>query len=499
MNPRQPTITLFLIVILFLMVFTIPATAAMIPDGWMKITGDSTAYSGIPDGILGDRENSYAWSMEVFDGYLWVGTNRDIFAFMLQQLMMGGMLSEWPQEIPIPTDMRPGIYRMDLETGEWTEFYRPPVISGMMALDGGYRMMKTFTAEAEDPVLYVGSLGTSARLLAIEEDDTAPIPVFVTQPSSRFISIQAIQAHEGRLFWATDDMESDNPYATPALWYSADPLKEPITKVPIPDDWVAPDGAEILDMVSYHGALYVFLIPYGEEQGFWCGKLTIEGEEPSWELIVGDTSIGARYPAGMGRWQNGGAVPVIFKDRVYVGTMDGAAFKLLTGITTPDLSDVTMGGANGMQIFRFDQSDRWERVMPHKSIRDPDMVDKRNGFGNPYNKYIWRFGVQGNRLYVWTFDIGTGSTFIGSLLGQQIQTPTPLGFDLYWTTSGEQWHLVTQDGFGDEWNYGARSFVTDPATGDLFLGTANPFYGCQIWKREATGPGVAIRMDPGMR
>jgi hypothetical protein len=60
--------------------------------------------------------------------------------------------------------------------------------------------------------------------------------------------------------------------------------------------------------------------------------------------------------------------------------------------------------------------------------------------------------------------------------------PTPTGFDLYWTTSGENWQLVTVDGFGDAWNYGARSFATDPATGDLFLGTANPFYGCQVWR-----------------
>ncbi|KQC03619.1 MAG: hypothetical protein APR53_04845 [Methanoculleus sp. SDB] len=478
--------------IIFLLCLLVVSTASAAAKGTGKadarINPTGTGWEKISEsGIVGDPQNSYAWSMEVFDGSLWVGTNRNIFAFMLQQMVMGGMLSDWPPEVPYPTDMRPGIYRMDLDTEEWEEFYRPPQVAEMMALDGGYRMMKTFTAEGEEPALYVGSLGVSARLLAIEKDGTLT-QVFITPPSySRYISIRAIEAHDGRLFWATDDMASSNAYATPALWCSADPLSEPITTIPVPDEWVAPYGAEVLDMVSYHGALYVFLIPYGEEQGFWCGKLTFDGDEPAWELIVGDESLGARYPAGMGRWQNGGAVPVVFKDRVYVGTMDGAAFKLLTGIAEPNPSDITMGGANGMQIFRFDQSDRWERMMPHKSITDPDVIEEQNGFGNPYNKYIWRFGIQDNRLYVGTFDIGTGSTFIGSLMGLQIQTPTPLGFDLYWTTSGEHWHPVTQDGLGDEWNYGARSFVTDPETGTLYLGTANPFYGCQIWKKEPQG------------
>jgi hypothetical protein len=240
-------ITVFLLCLL--VVGTATAAAKETAKGNARVNPTGTGWEKISEsGIMGDRQNSYAWSMEVFDGTLWVGTNRNIFAFMLQQMMMGGMLPEWPEEVPEPTDMRPGIYRMDLKTGEWEEFYRPslvpsmmpPPLPSMMPIDGGYRMMKTFTAGGKDPVLYVGSLGASARLLAIEKDGSIPIPVFATPPSSRFISIRAIEAHEGRLFWATDDMSSGNEYATPALWYSADPLSKPITKVPIPDEWVAP-------------------------------------------------------------------------------------------------------------------------------------------------------------------------------------------------------------------------------------------------------------------
>ena len=61
----------------------------------------------------------------------------------------------------------------------------------------------------------------------------------------------------------------------------------------------------------------------------------------------------------------------------------------------------------------------------------------------------------------------------------------PLGFDLYSTKDGAAWRLESEDGFEDPWNYGVRSFVTDPATGDLYLGTANPFFGCQVWRKRA--------------
>lgn len=238
-------------------------------------------------------------------------------------------------------------------------------------------------------------------------------------------------------------------------------------------------------MVSYRGALYVFLTPFAAD-GFWCGKLKKSGETYQWELIVGDPALGAKYPPGMGRALNGGAVPVVFKDKVHVGTMDAVAFKLMNGIGTPAPGDTTMGGLNGMQIFRFDRRDRWERVMPPGWIRNPRFVDLLNGFMNPANKYIWRFGVQGDVLYAGTFDIGTGTRILSEAMGvPPPELHNPLGFDLYWTRDGDLWLPVSLDGFHDKYNYGTRSFITDPESGDLFMGTANPFYGCQVWKKPA--------------
>ena len=54
------------------------------------------------------------------------------------------------------------------------------------------------------------------------------------------------------------------------------------------------------------------------------------------------------------------------------------------------------------------------------------------------------------------------------------------GFDMYTSADGESFTAVTTNGFGDPYNHGLRAF----ATGDdwMAIGTANPFYGTQLWK-----------------
>ena len=54
------------------------------------------------------------------------------------------------------------------------------------------------------------------------------------------------------------------------------------------------------------------------------------------------------------------------------------------------------------------------------------------------------------------------------------------GFDLYTSEDGASFTTITTNGFGDPYNHGLRTF----ATGDdwMVIGTANPFYGTQLWK-----------------
>ena len=67
------------------------------------------------------------------------------------------------------------------------------------------------------------------------------------------------------------------------------------------------------------------------------------------------------------------------------------------------------------------------------------------------------------------------------------------GFDLYEIEEHEDGSVtietVTNDGFGDRYNHGLRIFAK--TTDYLLIGTANPFYGTQLWRRANTPAGDA--------
>lgn len=485
MTSRRAWLSLALLVLL-----VTPSLAwPQVPPGWEKVSGvpETLEYSGVPDGLAptGDRENSYSWSMSVLGKYLYVGTNRNAFSLMVQQIPWGPMLI--PTPVPLPTDMRARIVRMSLTDGTWSEFYVPPALNAGVPVagwDNGYRMMHTFTAARRKPVLYAGSGGVGiCRLLAIDGAGE-PVEIYRNVVPNRFLSIRAIAEHDGRLYWATEDAGG------PALFVSSDPLREYLAdpeggfeRIALPAAWQEGGGAEIGDMIGYNGWLYVFFFtkdPDPAKYGFWCARVKKMRGKWHWKLVVGD-GVGARYPAGLGVPDNGVAVPFRFRNHVYVGSLDGAAFRALNGMTPPGGK---AWGDRGMQLWRFDQRDRWERVMPAPGLTGGEEIAAR-GFGNPNNKYLWRLGSIDGRLYVGTFDVGTGLRVLNPPGAPDAVLPNPEGFDLYSTRDGRNWRLETEDGFGDRWNYGARSFTSDPTTGDLFLGTANPFYGCQVWRKRA--------------
>lgn len=459
------------------------AAVAQVPEGWQKVSGfpETTLYSGVADGldpVAPDRENSYAWSMEVLGDHLYVGTNRNVFGLMIQVTGRYDLVGPG-KPVPGPTDQRSRIYRMALGTEQWERVF--------VGDDTGYRMMKTFAAAGRLPVLYVGGSGVGwCRLLALDGTNP-PVDVFRTEVPGQFLSIRAIAEHDGQLYWATEDAGG------PAVFVSPDPLHQAPERIPLPVSWQVGGGAEIADLIGYNGSLYVFFLTKTSnpaEFGFWAAKVKKTRGRWEWTLVVGDKSVdpSARYAAGLGNAENGVAVPFRFRNHVYVGTMDAAAFRLLNNINQPGPGEPPkVWGLWGMEIWRFDQRDRWERVMPSVAPGAPGEEPLR-GFGNPNNKYMWRFGVVNGRLYVGTFDVGTGLALLSSTWGQPIvlDPAKGFGFDLYSTKDGVAWRAESTNGLLDPWNYGLRSFTTDPLTGDLYAGTANPFYGCQVWRLRAS-------------
>lgn len=471
-----------LLLIIFLLTLAHPM-ASQTPADWVRISGPPGIVSGQPDGVSGDRANSYAWSMEMMGDGLYVGTNRNIFSMMVA---MAGI--PWPAVVPMPRvpDPGPAIYRMDSRTHQWTMVYQSQS-------DVGYRMMKSFRGRPGGEVLYVGSAGfQSCRLLAVESSGSVT-EVFRSPMRSAISSIRAITQHDGRLYWAADTA------GQPGIWHSSSPLEDhragrAFSPLPKPDPSIIPARAEVADMISAYGWLYVYYIAHPTIpgppflEGFWSIKGRWMGNRWVWQPVVGNHP-GAKYQAGIDSPLNGAAAPFRFRDHVYVGTLDGTTFRMMTGLggsslpgppvggpLNPEMIINIMGGRHGMRIYRFDATDRYEPVMPGGQ---GDAAAE--GFGSALNKYIWRFGEQNGVLYAGTFDISTG---VDVLSAGAFQDPVVRGFDLCSTRDGMRWTCESRNGFDDPFNYGVRSFVSDARQGVLYMGTANPFYGCQIWMRK---------------
>ena len=168
----------------------------------------------------------------------------------------------------------------------------------------------------------------------------------------------------------------------------------------------------------------------------------------------------------------------------------------------------------------------------------------KSGFGRNENQYIWRMEVYDGKLYVGTHDASSLLECFGQFVNGDLLKRTPSewkdqwnylkalmkalatvdpngtgnpdtlaqtikfsynfvfknitvrnmasaikllnylrtakrGFDLYVTEDGVNFETITIDGFGDPYNHGLRVFATTDQ--GLCLGTANPFFGTQIW------------------
>lgn len=79
------------------------------------------------------------------------------------------------------------------------------------------------------------------------------------------------------------------------------------------------------------------------------------------------------------------------------------------------------------------------------------------------------------------------------------------GFELYSTEDGVHYTQLIDHGFHDRFNYGCRSFIV--GTDGLYIGTANPFYGAQLWKmneitadlRELSAAGIELAFNPAVK
>jgi hypothetical protein len=499
---------------------------------------------GEADGIVpgGDRQNSYSWCMETIkhtDGeYLYVGSNRSLmygvmFAMFRSQgytdtltidqkiLTFFGEDIESPLTKPGGLDARARMFRYKLDgSKDWETVYTSPG-TGTNPNYTGYRGMQKFTDQgnpAETAIYVVTSAARAANsvILKIPENFVlGDVPKTVFQGHGH---LRATAVHDSRLY-AGDDQglwEAVNPEGT-ADW----------TQVANLADFGNIIGSGVTAMFwtlkSYNGMLYVVIgeevDPNNEDSG---GAHLFKGKyDPAnplsnafgwvWYPVISDktTHTAPSYPKGLGSRFNNAFALEVFNNYLYMGTL--MSFPALVGA---DAIQFLIENRIPPQIYRCGTNDVCEMVIGDPTVLFPVRLGNYgSGFFNPvdgnnysFNQYLWWMAVNNGRLYASTFDIRIFLDYLdeeglvlmrmldpndpqyavklaqilGAIAALQQATDNPPGFDIYYTTDGVTWRPLTRDGFGDKFNYGGRVVLSTPS--GLFVGTANPFYGGQVWK-----------------
>jgi hypothetical protein len=511
---------------------------------WDRVSTAATT-AATPDGIVpgGDRENAYAWCMDVVsaeDGdWLYVGGSRGILYLFLQFAFISDaeIQSVFRGDIPATTDTRARIFRWKLDGSRpWEEVYRSPMLSSpseAWARDVGYRGCVAFGSGPSAGLLAVsvspfGQVGS--RVLRIRANAS---PGEEADEILRIAPVGDQTTNTLRPILAFDDLVAVGTQSND-LYVSADPPAQPPGDGASAEGWervatdadfggaFARDRQSLWQFARFNGWIYAVLgnvepDPAKAPVGFRMYKGRPAAGDPAanaagwvWVPLVGEDGA---FPPGLGVATFRAASLTVYRDRMYVGTFNDLLGPLFQGGVS-----AILGSLRPAQIYRFDAQDRWQLV-----IGDPDAVfpvrvgSHRAGFFEPtssqallpapydtanfsMNQYVWWMESWQGRLFAATFDMRVFVQYASDdalrILGvddaaQRAETiglisklsavnANPPGFDLWVTDDGVSWWPITTDGFGSAFNYGGRTLKGTSA--GLFAGTANPFYGAQVWR-----------------
>lgn len=432
-----------------------------------------------PQGF-GDRHNGWAWSMQWWNEHLYVGTNHSFRCAEVAAInRFFPKLSSYPPEDPdiecpldpANLDLRAEIWRWTPETDTWEQVYQSPNDvpipdrpGKLVARDIGYRGMNIFIEPDGTEALYVAGVSSQflwlfvppPRILrSIDGRNFEPLPQspgtvlgdfegngFRNQVShkGRFYIIGGVVQGSGVLLEAKNPAGGNDNFRT-----------------------ISPPEMIVSAAESYNGYLYVGVRDL--VNGYSVVKTDATGVPPyNYTTVI---EQGGYKPSGEA---NSEILHMkVFKNRLYAG---GNGIK--AGIT---------GLAGPAELIRINPDDTWDVVVGNPRLT-PDgwkypISGFDAGFGNFFNGHMWRLGVFEDSLYVGTFDSSTvykDSPLVEPLLRHL------MGFDLYGTPDGTHFFPISTRGFGDKFNFGVRSLEATPY--GFFLGTANYYYGLQIWRSQ---------------
>lgn len=441
------------------------------------------------DDLKNAKQNNYAWSMAELGDYIYVGTGRNI-ASSAPQVIYPGAAAPLLVKSSI-TDNTAEIWRYKKDGSlPWKRVYKAAE-EDMIA---GFRFMITHKAKNSTEALYAASfgLGNSGTIILKSTDGSNWTKVSDNLEGG---SSRSMVSFNGKLYVSTIGTDAFGG-EKPLLYCSEDPeffdfklIIDVNNKNYIKEK---NPSAGITDMAVFNNKLYV-TVSGDEGMEVWrTNSSAVKMNE--WTLVV---------DKGFGDSMNSHSISVgVFKNYLYV-----AAIKQIP------LSFIIPMGA---ELIRIDKNDNWQLIVggepikpskPTTGIRNKSLSGYKAGFSNPFNLYIWQLKWYNNMLLASTFDHGTNIEMLRDIvllnkdilveeLGEPIYKMIvtiyntilylfnkynyPRGFDLFTSFDGIHFKPITLNGFGNGNNYGGRILLVSKDGEDLYIGTANPYDGCEV-------------------
>lgn len=429
-----------------------------------------------PQGF-GDRHNSWAWSMQWWNGHLYVGTNRAFRCVEMASLnRLSATLFPYPPDdpdlscTPEPSDLplQAEIWRWTPSTDTWERVFQSPAEvpfpgGKMIARDIGFRGMIVFQELDGTEALYVTTVSPQ---FAFSELQNLPARILRSTDGVHF---EPIPQDPGTAFGNFPLSSLRNPVAFQGKLYVIAGAIQGSGYLLESDDPAA--GNDSFRVVNSDGLLVSAAMPYNGRLYVGTRSLT-DGYGVYWTDAQGDPPY-TFHPVV----ENGGyLIPLRNVEALSMQEFRGDLYVGANGIVAGPI-----GWMAPAELIRVHPDDTWELVVGYPR-QTPDgwkipISGLDAGFGWFLNGHMWRMEVFEDHLYVGTFDSST--TFKDDSEVAPLVEPY-MGFDLYRTADGAQFEMVTEDGFGDPYSFGVRTMAATPY--GLFLGTANPYYGLRIWR-----------------
>lgn len=491
-----------------------------------------TSGEGEVDGILTGqdhaREQSYSWSMIEYGDSIYIGTCYNPIAGIyyrnvISNLTSKGMDAEKAAKIASKlielmydgamytegiSQTSPVIVKVNKESYDAEIVYKYTASRNNMA---GYRM----AAEFNDKLYFVGSGYPTNNLVEIDPiNNTSNVVFESTALDSAFSTgIRGLYVYDNQLIMSMSSDTSDIKGVR--ILTTSNPSSGEWTEIANQDTFLdlpacykrdGINGGGIWDIVSFNGYLYVSIVTsktdpdtlVNNKQGFAMFRGSKEEDGTwSWKMIIGDKNQGALYDFGLGVKESGftqltnGELINMPKDE-FIRKLN-LVKELIELLISKDVNLVT----EEKQIELYDANtnsidelvgalDLLENNLDETAVNNTEARNTNESIIDMYYEIEALYEETKESL---TNDIISEIEEILSIINinnikcyfaiNEYCKNATKGFDLLVSEDGVNFQVITRNGFNDKYNHGLRTFQATEE--GLFLGTANPFYGTQLW------------------